>query len=262
MKPAIIIGIVIAVILVTVGAYFALRGGDDSPPPSPSLSPTPAAVDKVQDGIDNVVDKQIEEIANDVANSAREGYISRREYMTPTPSPGSSEVSPGSEEALEDLTRIVLKNILGKPVKAIVAREEVSGILKVVMTGVDPNVFEPALDEITTCASKEITESTSGGLIGGGPKNVMTCVDNYFSENPTEFQDTIMPAALTMWENGYNEYAPPAEKEQIASNGGLRRMRTCRIKEGGAKNPSQACIDGPEDPKITWDAFKTAMRIN
>ena len=66
----------------------------------------------------------------------------------------SPESDPESAQSLEDFTRIVLSNVMGKPVKAVVSRDDVSGVLKVVMTGVDPTVFEPSVSLFLTVFRK------------------------------------------------------------------------------------------------------------
>lgn len=234
MKPAIAIGIGVLVVIIIVAAYFAFRSAKSGPSP-------PASADSgstVSDAIDN----QIDEIANDVANAAREGYISRREYMTPDPA-----------QSVADFTKIVLSNVVGKPVKAVVSRDDVSGILKVVMTGVDPNVFEPAISNISDCVSGKIRTGPAGAPgVNSVPMYIKNCANDYFSTNKSEFQDKIVPAALTIYENAYNKYASKTEREAIESRGGIKKTTNCLL---NYREPNiEKCLDDEIDnPPITWD---------
>ena len=246
MNPVIGIGILTIVVIVIVALYFAFRPvGTGSVPASPA-SPAPVATGD----INNVVDTQIEEIANDVANSAREGYISRKEYMSP-------ESDPESAQSLEDFTRIVLSNVMGKPVKAVVSRDDVSGVLKVVMTGVDPTVFEPSVSSISDCVSEKIKTSTTGPR--DVPSHARACADEYFSVNGTEFEDNIVPTALTMYENAFNEYASGGRKEEAKQKGGPKKIMACKISNSGAAS-FNACLEGSEIPKITWQNIIDKMK--
>lgn len=238
MKPAIIIGTIVVVIIIAVASYLALKSGTKSPTQAPAQAP-PA---NVGDSINSVIDSQIEEIVNDVSNAAKEGYISRREYYTP----GSHSVA--------DFTSIVLKNIVGKPVKAIISRDDVSGVLKVIMTGVDPNVFEPSVSAISECVSDKLKTSTVG------PRNIPAyaydCTNDYFSENNLEFEK-VAPAALTMYENAFNHYASEESKEEIKEKGGLKKGFSCYLVNGSENSPEfDSCMNGSETPKITWEHAK------
>lgn len=237
MKPAIIIGIVIVVIIIAVAAYFALRSDTPAPAPSPDVG-APA---EIGDGINDVIDSQIDEIANDVAIAAKEGYISRREYYT-------------TDSKLRDLTKIVMKNIAGKPIKAIVSRDDASGVLKVLMTGVDPNVFQPSVSAISDCVSGKIKTSTTGPQ--DIPMYAYDCTNDYFSENSSEFEK-VAPAALTMYENAFNQYASEERKEKIKEMGGLKKGFSCYLVNGTETGDEfESCINGSETPKITWENAK------
>lgn len=231
MNPAIILGIVVVVIIIAVASYFSLRS-----------NPEVGASAKIGGDVNDAIDSQIEEISNDVANAAREGYISQREYMTPDPA-----------QSIEDLTKSVLTNILGKPVKAIVSRDDVSGVLKVLMTGVDPNVFEPSVSGISDCVSGKIKTST-GFVSNDLPMYAYDCTNEYFSENNLEFEK-IVPAALTMYENAYKQYASEAEKEKVEKSGGLKKTFSCMIIHENSPELEQ-CMNGSEIPKITWEIAK------
>ena len=247
MKPAIIGGIVILAIIAIIASYFALRKSDASPVPVPAESPTPV---NTGGAMDEVVDNQIAEIANDVANSAREGYMSRKEYMTPDPAQNVAE-----------FTRIVLSNIVGKPIKAVVSRDDVSGVLKVVMTGVDPTVFEPSVSSISECVSEKIKTANGPEDM---PMHVYSCADDYFSANKSEFKDTLVPAALTMYENAYNEYGTKREIEHIKNQGGMKKLMSCEFDQRVGENPEynsmDDCIKAAQTPDITWDKANTVMK--
>jgi len=231
------IGAIVAAILVS--AYFVFfRSG--------TKAPEAGAPSDIGDGINDVVDNQIEEIANDVANAAREGYIYRREYMSPDPS-----------KNIEDFTKIVLSNIVGKPIKAVISRDDVSGILKVLMTGVDPNVFEPSVSAISDCVSDKLKTSKQKSR-----PDIATytydCADDYFSTNKSEFNDKIVPAALTMYENAYNEYAPEKEREKVESQGGIKKTAKCLFNYRGP-NIDKCLNDEIDNPQITWDKVREIL---
>ena len=250
MKPAVITGIVVVVIIIAFASYFALRS--DIPTPAPAPSPEVGAPAEIGDSINDVIDSQIEEIANDVANAAKEGYISRREYYTPD---SESE----SKSKLRDLTKIVLKNIAGKPIKAIVSRGDVSGVLKVLMTGVDPNVFKPAVSAISKCVSGEITAASPESGPREIPRYAYDCTYNHFSKNKSEFENIIAPAALTMYENAFNKYAPEDTKEQFKEKGGFKKVQSCSLANKGNREDIKSCMNGSEIPKITWKHAKPIL---
>ena len=244
MKPAVITGIVVVVIIIAFASYFALRS--DIPTPAPAPSPEVGAPAEIGDSINDVIDSQIEEIANDVANAAKEGYISRREYFTPD-----------SALELKNLTQIVLDNIAGKPIEAIVSRDDVSGILKVIMNGVDPNVFKPSVSAISDCVSDKIktwTEGSSSDI----RRYAYDCTNDYFSENSPEFEN-ITPAALTMYENAFNKYAPEDTKEQFKEKGGFKKVQSCSLANKGNREDIKSCMNGSEIPKITWKHAKPIL---
>jgi uncharacterized protein YpmB len=240
MKKSYVIGaIVIVITIIIVGVYFAFRSGTKSPAPSPSVD--------TADGINDSVDKAIKKIANDVEKSTKEGYISRREYMTSDPS-----------QSLGKLTEIVLTNIMGKPIKAIIERDNVSGVLKVVMNGVDPKVFEPSLSSISDCVSKKI--KTAQDIQEIDSTSIYNCTNDYFSKNGKEFDEKIVPAALSMIENSYNNFASENERKAIESRGGSTKAHTlCLVVHGTDSSPEfEKCLDS--DPKtITWDKLKEIM---
>tara|TARA_R110002074_G_scaffold8841_4_gene35806 strand:+ start:14716 stop:15471 length:756 start_codon:yes stop_codon:yes gene_type:complete len=240
MKPAVIGVIAVIVILVAIAVYFAFGG---------SAAPTQAApATESQDGINEIVDQQIKAIADDVAKSAKEGYISNVEYMSP-PSAGGN---------VGKLTAIVLKNIVAQPIKAVISRDEISGVLKVVMTGVDPSVFEPSLSNISECVSDKIRlPATKPGDL---PMDIYNCADTYFKANSTEFEDTIVPAALDMWKNAITEYSSPnAEKIAAMGDDAFKKGIACSLNGRGTEAQLQVCIDEDTTQKITWDTVTTRI---
>ena len=241
MKKSYVIGaIVIVITIIIVGVYFAFRSGTKSPAPAPSPS-----VD-ITDGINDAIDKEIKKIANDVEKSAKEGYISRREYYSPDPS-----------QSLATLTEIVLTNIITKPITAIVERDDVSGLLKVVMNGVDPKVFEPSLSGISNCVSTSIT--TAPNIKKFDRMNIYNCTNDYFSKNGKEFDEKIVPAALSMMENSYNNFASENKRKAIESRGGsIKTLGLCSMIHGEDSPELEKCIDSGAET-ITWDKFKENM---
>lgn len=235
--PLIIAAIIL--LLASVGVaiwYFGFRGS------SSAKSPESAG-----DGVNEVIDDQIKEIADDVANSAKEGYMNRIEYMTPDPT-----------QSISEFTRIVLTNIAGKPIKAVVSRDDVSGILKVVMNGVDPKVFEPSLSVISDCVSETIKTGPSDG-INALPMNTYNCTNDYFSKNGKEFEDKIVPAILDMYENAFYDYASENERKKIESQGGAKKTLRCYINYRG--NDVTNCFKEPgEGPPITWDKVSEIIK--
>ena len=158
------------------------------------------------------------------------------------------------ESDIAKLVEIVMKNILGKPVKAYVERDDVSKVLKVVMQGVDPDVFEPSLSAISSCVSDKIRNLQQNKQNVRGTE-IYDCVDNYFSKNGTEFQDKIAPAALTMYENAFNQYASESEKETMKDRGGIKKISACGITNDDSSQ-YRSCLSGSETPKITWELVK------
>lgn len=236
-RPYVIGGIVIVVIIIIVGVYFAFTSDTKSPAPSTPANST--------DDINSVIDNQIKEIANDVEKSAREGYISRREYY-----------SSDSAQSVGEFVRIVLSNIMGKPIKAVIERDDVSGVLKVVMNGVDPKVFEPSLSVISNCVSEKIKTANGPREM---PMHVYSCTNDYFSKNGKEFEDKIMPAILDMNKNAFYEYASPETQADYKRRGGLRNAHIlCEWEHGTGSPELEGCVDS--DPKtITWDKQKEIM---
>lgn len=243
-------GMVLGIIVLLVGGiwwlvnFFKKKG--DSPSPSPVDSPA-----SVGDGINDAVDKEIKEIADDVEKSAKEGYISRREYYSSDPAQSAGE-----------FVRIVLSNIMGKPIKAVIERDDVSGVLKVLMTGVDPKVFEPSLSVISNCVSEKI-KTASPSLENIDPMTIYNCTNDYFSKNGKEFEDKIVPAALTIVESVHSEYASPEAIKAVENRGGVKRFLACEFDRAG-KNPQYTsmddCFKGAQTPEITWDKANAIMK--
>ena len=237
--PFAIGGLLVLLLLLLLFYFVFFNKSKSSPEPDAGEPPSTGS-------IDDVIDNQINEISKDVENSVKEGYISQREYMSPDPS-----------KSIVDFTEIVLKYVVGKPIKAVVSRDDVSGVLKVAMTGVDPKVFEPSVSKISECVSDKL-KTAKTGVEDNVPMYVFKCTDEYFSTNGKEFQDTIAPAALTMYENAFNKYASESEKKRIEESGGFKKMAACKfVNTGGQRNE---CMKGTETPKITWDKVKKYVR--